>query len=439
LTLALSQAPAHAAVQWTSGESISAPGQDAFQPRVATNGQGTAVAIWARFDGTVPGAGRCCSLIQAAERNSAGVWGPTQTVSAPAQNAYEPRIAVDAAGNAVAVWTRFDGSNQRVQTASRPAGGSFGAVQTLSDAGVEAYTPDVAIDATGDAVAVWVRDFGSKGRIQAATRPPGGSFGGLVTLSYAGLAAFEPAVSAEANGNAAAVWYVTEGGVLKVQSASLLDEPGYPRPQAATKLRVALAIAYPSCASPNRTHGPALQDPSCNPALPESNFLTVGTTDANGKTPQSVGFVKYTSACNPPAPGPVPPCSDAGDQADVLEELSITDVRNKSDLTDYTGQLLLSTTVRITDKANGSTVTDPATVTDFQLPVRATCATTSVGDTGSTCSVSTYADTVAPGLVLEGKRGNWELGQIRLFDGGSDGLAFTDPNTVFARQGIFVP
>ena len=29
--------------------------------------------------------------------------------------------------------------------------------------------------------------------------------------------------------------------------------------------------------------------------------------------------------------------------------------------------------------------------------------------------------------------------QVEVFDGGADGLASTNPNTVFARQGIFVP
>jgi hypothetical protein len=41
--------------------------------------------------------------------------------------------------------------------------------------------------------------------------------------------------------------------------------------------------------------------------------------------------------------------------------------------------------------------------------------------------------------VSEGKRAIWELGQIEVFDGGSDGLTSTGDNTVFARQGVFVP
>jgi hypothetical protein len=49
-------------------------------------------------------------------------------------------------------------------------------------------------------------------------------------------------------------------------------------------------------------------------------------------------------------------------------------------------------------------------------------------------------DSVTPGAVVEGKRSNSELGQLELFDGGSDGLAATTgDNTLFETQGVFVP
>ena len=53
--------------------------------------------------------------------------------------------------------------------------------------------------------------------------------------------------------------------------------------------------------------------------------------------------------------------------------------------------------------------------------------------------MSTTFDAVAPGSVPEGKRAIWELDAIEVFDGGTDGIASTAPNTLFARQGIFVP
>jgi hypothetical protein len=31
------------------------------------------------------------------------------------------------------------------------------------------------------------------------------------------------------------------------------------------------------------------------------------------------------------------------------------------------------------------------------------------------------------------------MGKVDLYDGGSDGVAATNPNTLFATQGVFVP
>jgi hypothetical protein len=67
------------------------------------------------------------------------------------------------------------------------------------------------------------------------------------------------------------------------------------------------------------------------------------------------------------------------------------------------------------------------------------CAGTADTTVGATCAVTTTADSVLPGTVNEGKRAVWQLGQLEVFDGGADGLASTDDNTLFARQGVFVP
>jgi hypothetical protein len=45
-----------------------------------------------------------------------------------------------------------------------------------------------------------------------------------------------------------------------------------------------------------------------------------------------------------------------------------------------------------------------------------------------------------PGSVLAGRRAVWELGQVKVDDGGADGNAATaGDNTPFAVQGVFVP
>ena len=47
---------------------------------------------------------------------------------------------------------------------------------------------------------------------------------------------------------------------------------------------------------------------------------------------------------------------------------------------------------------------------------------------------------VVPGLVTESRRTIWDLGQVKVYDGGSDGLASTTgDNTLFMVEGVFVP
>jgi hypothetical protein len=115
----------------------------------------------------------------------------------------------------------------------------------------------------------------------------------------------------------------------------------------------------------------------------------------------------------------------------------MTDVRVAPTLADYTGELQSTATVQITDKRNGTGV-DAGTVQDLPFPITVPC-TATAGTAGATCAVTTTFDAVLPGAIAESRRSLWEFDRIRVNDGGSDGLAATTPNDLFATQGIFVP
>ena len=69
-----------------------------------------------------------------------------------------------------------------------------------------------------------------------------------------------------------------------------------------------------------------------------------------------------------------------------------------------------------------------------------TCAGTASTSTGSTCAVYTSYNAIHPGLIKDGKRLNEEIYDLHVYDGGADGDAnTTGDNTVFLRQGIFIP
>jgi hypothetical protein len=218
----------------------------------------------------------------------------------------------------------------------------------------------------------------------------------------------------------------------------------HPRPKGATPLRVSLVPAYNACGTPNRTHGPPLAFPSCNPPVQSSTAVTVGSPDANGAPASGEGNVKLDVQVGVPGPP---------DDSDVLITSSITDVRckggntacgsaNAADGADYTGGLQGNAQIRITDHWNAVAAgggPDAATVIDIPFPVGASCVSTASTAIGSTCTANTSANATVLGSVKDGKRAIVEVGQISITDGGPDGLVGTTPNTLFGVQGIFIP
>jgi acyl-homoserine-lactone acylase len=218
-----------------------------------------------------------------------------------------------------------------------------------------------------------------------------------------------------------------------IDTTTIEEGSGYSRPKAATPLNIRLVPAFDECTSADGEHGGPLAVPSCNPALPSSDYLTVGSPEGNGQQARFVGSVNVKVL----GENPIDP--DNGDQADVGVSAAFTDVRKASDLSDYTGELGLVLGLRTTDRHNGISLEDPATAVDAPLRLTIPCVATG-GPEGSTCSLATTADAVMGDIAREGQRAIWQLGQVQVYDGGADGDAeTTGGNTLFAVQGTFAP
>jgi hypothetical protein len=205
-------APSRAEAAWLPPVDISTVGSDATEPEVAVDSAGDVVVVWRRLDGAN-------YVIETAERPAGGTWSAPLQLSAGGQNAETPQLAVDAAGDAVAVWSRSNGSNYIVQCATMAAGGGWGAPLELSAPGADAKAPQVAVDGTGRLVAVWSRSTGpSTAVVQSATGVPGGAWSGQVDLSTSGRND-QPQIAVDLRGDAAAVWRHYEAGLTLIQSA----------------------------------------------------------------------------------------------------------------------------------------------------------------------------------------------------------------------------
>jgi hypothetical protein len=191
---------------------LSATGQNANNAQVAVDGSGNATAVWQRFNGSN-------FIVQSAVRPAGGSWSAPVDLSATGQDAEAQQLALDASGNATAVWSRYNGTNQFVQSAVRPAGGSWSAPVDLSATGQDAFNPQVAVDGSGNATAIWYGTNGTNYIVQSAVHPAGGSWSAPVDLSATGQDASEAQVAVDGSGNATAVWFRSNGTNDIVQSA----------------------------------------------------------------------------------------------------------------------------------------------------------------------------------------------------------------------------
>ena len=217
----------------------------------------------------------------------------------------------------------------------------------------------------------------------------------------------------------------------------------HPRPKGATPMRLSLVPAYSQCPAPNRTHGPPLAFPSCNPPAQTSAQATVGTPDAFGGAADSTSLLRLSRVFSL-------------DHEDIGIDIALNDVRclptgarcgtsNVSGPADYFGEMRFSFTFRLTDHRNAISPgggTDPATVQDFTIEHSWACVQSGSTSTGSTCSLDTRVNALIPG-AMDGRSVNrmvWELDSVDIYEGGPDGDGDTTAdNTVFARPGIFVP
>jgi RTX calcium-binding nonapeptide repeat (4 copies) len=184
---------------WSPAVTISGPIGNTSAPVVAVDDEGAALAAWRWSDGAF-------LVVQAAARSRAGVWSPPQILSGPGRSASQPLIAMDASGNALVAWLRYNGSWTAAQVAYRTPAGSWESTHNLSERGGNARRLDLAMNSRGDAVVTWTQtpltasaDLWSSFRVAGSSRWARVQ----VTENWYGL---EARVALDEQGNATAVW-----------------------------------------------------------------------------------------------------------------------------------------------------------------------------------------------------------------------------------------
>jgi hypothetical protein len=269
----------------------------AVNPHVAISDSGDVVAVWQL---STPAA-----TVQAAVRPAGGSFGPVQNLSFLGQDAREPQVAIDPAGNAVVVWIR---GSDIVQASIRPAGATFAGPFDLAAPTEGALAPQVAMDAVANAVVVWTN---TSNRVRAAIRRAGASFAGAsfsptTDVSNGILGAFNAQVAMNAGGDAVAVWQRNvAGGIQEVHSATSvggadfgLPTPASPSAQILSSPQVGLSGGGDAVAVWQRAVG-------------ASNFVQSALRPAGGAFAGRADLP--SSAPIPQSPKPQIAVNDAGD------------------------------------------------------------------------------------------------------------------------------
>ena len=119
-----------------------------------------------------------------------------------AGSASGPQIAIDANGNALAVWRQYDGTRYNIWVNRYTAGSGWGVAALIeTDNAGDALDPQIAIDANGNALAVWVQHDGTRENIWANRYTAGSGWGmaALIETDNTGDAT-EPQIAIDANG-----------------------------------------------------------------------------------------------------------------------------------------------------------------------------------------------------------------------------------------------
>jgi len=190
---------------------------DAVDPRVSIGTDGQAVAVWSQSDGT-----RFNILANGFAPDTG--WGVAERVETDnAGDAVDPRVSIGTDGQAVAVWSQFDGTRLNAWTNRFKPNTGWGVPERIEtdDAG-NAVDPEVAVDSSGQALAVWSQWDRAGGHIWSNHYTPASGWGGADRIGSDDVYGSDPQVAIDSNGNALAVWSNGPGAIYANRSTTTM-------------------------------------------------------------------------------------------------------------------------------------------------------------------------------------------------------------------------
>jgi PKD repeat protein len=179
------------------------PGGSTLEPSdldIGVDGAGNAVLVWRVTEVSGPS-----GLFQALRPASASAFGQSGRLAATNSTVGPPDVAVSRAGQAVIGFKNFNSVDQiTVGLGSASAGFTSGGLTIFTES--SPLDPQVAIDEAGDAAAVWGATVQATAAIRGTYRPRGGAFGPNPQTIQASPNVSEPDVTVDSTGRALALW-----------------------------------------------------------------------------------------------------------------------------------------------------------------------------------------------------------------------------------------
>ena len=193
-----------------------------FAPQIAVDPSGNAVAVWQHYDGTRHNIW--------SNRYIFGVgWGTATLIETDnSGNTFAPQIAVDPSGNAVAVWYQYDGARYHIWSNQYTSGTGWGTEELIETDTRSAFSPQVAVDSSGNAVAVWHQDDGTRYNIWSNRYTSGTGWGTATPIETDNSGdATAPQVAVDPSGNSVAVWFQDDGTRYNIWSNRYTSGTGW--------------------------------------------------------------------------------------------------------------------------------------------------------------------------------------------------------------------
>ena len=186
---------------------------DAFLPQIVMDTNGNAIAIWEQFDGSHH------NIYTNHFNVITGNWQGTTLIDSASGSAYSPQIAIDSTGNAIAVWRQFDGTDHSIYSNHfDTTSGNWQGVTSIEGAAGDAYSPQIAIDPDGNAIAVWRQFDGTYFNIMANYFDAASNTWqtDAVLLEHNSGDTDHPQITLDTNGNAIAIWQQSDGTYVNI-------------------------------------------------------------------------------------------------------------------------------------------------------------------------------------------------------------------------------